>query len=174
MILLQGPCALSWEQQTRPSLRGCLRVPGFCGARVASFYLELGGCDINCRQGRRRLQAPNLQGFESGCGSVRPVTLQRELLSEWLLGETIGCMHQCPVEFLGLGLDEGRRGTQRTCCRTSLLRKLHLGHGPGALPSQIEAVIDSVVAMYKALDRGMKLLGSSGSRGPGYAVRDDT
>ena len=75
-------------------------------------------------------------------------------------------MRQCPVEFLGLGLDEGRRGTQRTCCRTSLLRKLHLGHGPGALPSQIEAVIDSVVAMYKALDRGMKLLGSSVSLGP--------
>ena len=160
MILLQGPCALSWEQQTCPSLRGCLRVPGFCGARVASFYLELGGCDINCRQGRRRVQAPNLQGFESrsrpcpSCHAAEGVVGVVVGGDNWLQG-------QMPRRGLGLGLAEGRRGTRGTCCRTSLLRKLHLGHGPGALPGQIEAVIDSVAAMLKALNRGMKLLGST-------------
>ncbi len=37
-------CARS--NQTRSSLRGCLRVPGFGGARAASLIAGFGGCNI--------------------------------------------------------------------------------------------------------------------------------
>ena len=145
---------------------GCLNSVEL-GSRLSC--LNSADATFNCRQGRRRVQAPNPKAWNPGCGSVRPVTL-RELLGvvvgrgNWLHG-------QMPRRVLRVGVIRGPPRNPRTCCRTRLWRKLHLEHGPGALSDQIKAVIDSVAAMLKASNRGMKLLGSTSHECEGPRLR---
>ena len=104
--------------QTRPSLCGCLRVPGFCGAGIASFISELGGCDIQFLQledvpsvAKRDDQTPKSEFRLRLCSDLakgRPVALQRELWEWlWLLCSQLVAL-TCRIHK-GLGLAEGCR-----------------------------------------------------------------